>query len=171
MQLKCNLSEFFCSLEKLHRRVAICWCIFPFVCLGQPCFYPLLSPLPDFPKETQPTWEMWLTDDSMRRSWDAWMSSSCSTLLARALIWYATLASDWVVYALVSSKAFFLSWAWGWKDRQTYRKRDDDENEIYMSTHTRTHSRVYSTPIISRGLKQTWNQDQNQQMVPLWLKV
>ncbi|KAG7262427.1 hypothetical protein CRUP_001870 [Coryphaenoides rupestris] len=55
---------------------------------------------------------MWLMEDSMRRSCEAWMSSSCSTLLARALIWYATLARDWVVYALVSSRALRLSWAW-----------------------------------------------------------
>lgn len=33
------------------------------------------------------TWEMWLMEDSMRRSCEAWMSSSCSTLLAKALIW------------------------------------------------------------------------------------
>uniref|UniRef100_A0A0E9P6Z9 Uncharacterized protein n=1 Tax=Anguilla anguilla TaxID=7936 RepID=A0A0E9P6Z9_ANGAN len=34
-----------------------------------------------------PTWEMWLMEDSILLSWDAWMSSSCSTLLAKALIW------------------------------------------------------------------------------------
>ncbi len=33
------------------------------------------------------TWEMWLMEDSMRRSCEAWMSSSWSTLLAKALIW------------------------------------------------------------------------------------
>lgn len=32
------------------------------------------------------TWEIWLIEDSILRSWDAWMSSSCNTLLASALI-------------------------------------------------------------------------------------
>lgn len=43
--------------------------------------------------------------DSMWRSWEHWASSSLSTLVASMLIWYATLAKDWVAKAFVSSSA------------------------------------------------------------------
>lgn len=37
-------------------------------------------------REAALTWEMWLIEDSMRRSWEAWMSNICRTLLAKVLM-------------------------------------------------------------------------------------
>lgn len=56
-----------------------------------------ISRLATFSLWMSTVWEMWLMEDSILRSCEAWMSSSCSTLLAKALIWYATLARDCVV--------------------------------------------------------------------------
>lgn len=44
-----------------------------------------------------------LTEDSISLICMACESSSLSTVLARLLIWYVTLASDWVAKALASS--------------------------------------------------------------------
>lgn len=53
-----------------------------------------------------------LTEDSIARICTAWESSSLSTVEARPLIWYDTLARAWAAKPLASSTALVESSAW-----------------------------------------------------------
>ena len=82
----------------------------------------MVSYYPGEKAEPTCTCAMWLILDSMVASWVAWRSSICSMLVASVLIWYATLARDWVVKFLVSSSALLLSVAFIKNDRKRYLK-------------------------------------------------